>query len=310
MYGYQPQVGEQMGFFVSAGNARGTTTVTSVRERSNVVLVNLPANDTGVFTNFFIPTTPLLWQNTSTRQVTAWQMGGSGGSVLQDWGYVSSSGVPGWTIVATGDFDGDGYQDVVWQNDVTRQVTVWYMVGTAFKGWNYISSGSVPGWSVVGSGDFNSDGKPDLVWQNDSTGEILVWYLFGAQGNMFLTWSYLSNGLPVPAGWKVVAVADFNGDGKPDVVGQNDSTRQLAIAYMGGGGGNVVLNYVTLGGVAGWRVVGAKDFDRDGRPDLVWQNDSTAQVTVWYMDGAQGDTMRSWNYLSSSNLMGWRALAR
>jgi hypothetical protein len=46
---YQPSVGEQMGFFVSAGNARGVGGVTSVRERSNVVMVNLPAGDLGDF---------------------------------------------------------------------------------------------------------------------------------------------------------------------------------------------------------------------------------------------------------------------
>lgn len=46
---YQPSAGEQMGFFLSAGNARGQTTVSSVRERTNVVLVSLPAGDSGVF---------------------------------------------------------------------------------------------------------------------------------------------------------------------------------------------------------------------------------------------------------------------
>lgn len=53
---HQPSVGEAMGFFVSAGNARGVDErspgggVTSVRERSNVVLIHVPENDTGVFT--------------------------------------------------------------------------------------------------------------------------------------------------------------------------------------------------------------------------------------------------------------------
>jgi hypothetical protein len=46
---YQPSVGEQMGFFVSAGNARGVGGVTSARERSNIVVVNLPAGDVGDF---------------------------------------------------------------------------------------------------------------------------------------------------------------------------------------------------------------------------------------------------------------------
>ncbi len=50
MAGYQPRAGEQMGFFLSAGNARGVTTVTSVRERTNVVVVSLPPGDNGSFT--------------------------------------------------------------------------------------------------------------------------------------------------------------------------------------------------------------------------------------------------------------------
>jgi hypothetical protein len=48
MNGYQPQVGEQMGFFVSSGTARGERGVSRFRERSNVV-VNLPAGDLGDF---------------------------------------------------------------------------------------------------------------------------------------------------------------------------------------------------------------------------------------------------------------------
>jgi hypothetical protein len=42
---YVPRPGEQVGFLVSAGNARLVQGVTSVRERSNVVLVTLTASD-------------------------------------------------------------------------------------------------------------------------------------------------------------------------------------------------------------------------------------------------------------------------
>lgn len=55
--GHQPQVGDLFGFFISAGNARGEKGVTSTRERSNVVAINLPANDTGVFP-FVTPNVP------------------------------------------------------------------------------------------------------------------------------------------------------------------------------------------------------------------------------------------------------------
>ncbi len=43
MNGYRPSVGERMGFFVTAGDARNVLGVTSLRERSNVVVVDLPA---------------------------------------------------------------------------------------------------------------------------------------------------------------------------------------------------------------------------------------------------------------------------
>lgn len=49
MAGYQPHAGEQMGFFVSAGNARGEGGTSSVRERSNVVVISLPGGDNGSF---------------------------------------------------------------------------------------------------------------------------------------------------------------------------------------------------------------------------------------------------------------------
>lgn len=50
MVDYVPNVGDRIGFLLSAGNARNVREVTSVRERSNVVLVHLPTGDSGVFT--------------------------------------------------------------------------------------------------------------------------------------------------------------------------------------------------------------------------------------------------------------------
>jgi hypothetical protein len=49
MTGHQPAVGEQVGFFVTAGNARNERGVTSVRERSNVVMVSFPSDQGAVF---------------------------------------------------------------------------------------------------------------------------------------------------------------------------------------------------------------------------------------------------------------------
>jgi len=256
-------------------------------------------------------TPDLVWQNDNTRQVTVWYMGGAGGAVLQGYNYLSAAGVPGWHVVAYADFNGDGVLDLVWQNDTTRQVTVWYLGGAGgatFQGYNFLSAAGVPGWHVAAVADFNGDGVPDLVWQNDSTRQVTVWYMGGAGGAVLQGYNYLSAaGVP---GWHVAAAADFNRDGVPDLVWQNDTTRQVTVWYMGGVGGAVFqsFNYLSAAGVPGWHVVAAVDQNGDGVPDLVWQNDSTRQVTVWYMGGAGGAVFQSYNFLSAAGVPGWSAL--
>ena len=103
-----------------------------------------------------------------------------------------------------------------------------------------------------------------------------------------------SNGLASTdvAGWSVVGAGDFNGDGKPYLVWQNDGTWEVVVWYIGGPQGNSRLGWNNLAStdVAGWSVVGAGDFNGDGKPDLVWQNDRTWEVVVWSMGGPQGNS--------------------
>lgn len=46
---WEPRPGDRVSLFVSAGNARGEGGVTSVRERSSIVTLAVPAHDAGVF---------------------------------------------------------------------------------------------------------------------------------------------------------------------------------------------------------------------------------------------------------------------
>ncbi len=223
-----------------------------------------------------------------------------------------------FTVVQTGtasvnpDFDGNGYADLVWQNQTTRQVTVNYYGGAGgnvYQGWNYLNSSGVPGWHIAAVADFNGDGVPDLVWQNDTTGQVTVHYYGGVGGATYIGWKWLnSTGAP---GWQVVAAADFNGDGVPDLVWQNTSTRQVTVNYYGGPGGAAILgwNWLNSAGVPGWHAAAAADFNGDGTPDLVWQNDTTRQVTVHYYGGPGGATYLSWNWLDSAGVPGWSVKA-
>ena len=74
---------------------------------------------------------------------------------------------PSWQIKGTGDFNGDGKSDIIWQGD-DGTAAMWLMDGT-----NATFVGAVgpfnpgPSWQIKGTGDFNGDGKSDILWQGD-----------------------------------------------------------------------------------------------------------------------------------------------
>jgi hypothetical protein len=58
-------------------------------------------------------------------------------------------------------------------------------------------------------------------------------------------------------GWRLVGAADLDGNGKRDLIWQNDSTQQVLAAFMGGSQGATVLSskWIAPAGVNGWRVI-------------------------------------------------------
>ena len=250
-----------------------------------------------------------MWQNDSTGQATVWYQGGANGTTFLGFNQLTP-GVTGWRIVGTADFNRDGHPDLVWQNEATRQATVWYMggpQGNTFLSFSFLTASGVPGWRIVAIDNINADQYPDLVWQNDATRESTVWYMGGANGDTMQAWVYLSGAVP---GWRIVATGDFNRDGRTDVVWQNDGTRQATVWYLGGANGTVLQNwgFVAANEVPGWTIVGAADFNRDGYPDLVWQNDSTRQATVWYLGGAIGALLPTFAYIVPNGVPGWHLM--
>jgi hypothetical protein len=208
---------------------------------------------------------------------------------------------------AISDFNGDGQPDYVlqkFQNDNTHQTAIWYLNNNVF-----ISSAYGPtlptGWGLVSVADFNRDGHPDYVLFNvfNGNGQTAIWYL---SGPTFIGSAY---GPTVPTGWAFVATADFNGDGYPDYLLYQGSTRQTAIWYLN----NNVFISSAFGPTppAGWYLGDAADFNRDGHPDYFLSNFTTGQTAIWYLSGltfigsVYGPIVPSgWNFVATADFNG------
>src|SRR6478672_12848448 len=77
---------------------------------------------------------------------------------------------------------------------------------------------------------------------------------------------------------------DLNGDGEPDYLLYDISTRQTAVWYLNNNAFVAGTYAPTL--PAGWRVVGVADFNGDSQPDYLLFNASTRQTAIWYLSGA------------------------
>jgi len=185
---------------------------------------------------------------------------------------------PVWKIVGVADFNYDNKPDILWRNSITGNSLVWFMNGMTYTGSVWLGEID-PIWENAGLADFNNDGNIDILWRNSSSGDLLVWFMNG------VTFSGAAWLLPSvsDSNWKIVGIADFNNDGKPDILWHDTATGNTIVWYMDG------LNYIGLAGFGTVNPVcnieAVADFNGDGKPDLLWRDTSTGNIIVWLMDG-------------------------
>ncbi len=135
--------------------------------------------------------------------------------------------------------------------------------------------------------DFGADFTGDVLWRN-ANGALAGWDM---NGSTIVSGNLLTSGGSVvapDASWSVVAVSDFNNDGRADILWQNSSG--VLTVWALNGSAITSSAFVTQAGAiiapdASWKVAGVGDFNADGGSDILWRSSSGA-TSMWLMDGA------------------------
>ncbi|MBP8924510.1 MAG: VCBS repeat-containing protein [Pseudomonadales bacterium] len=187
--------------------------------------------------------------------------------------------------VRSADFNGDGRSDILSRDLVSGITRIRLM-----NGLKTLAAGRVtelpenPAVVLVTAADFNGDGRSDLLYRHRDTG---VWSVYILNG---LVVDRAASGATNATSWKWsrwVSSADFNGDGRADLLVRNSQTLKWMLYLMDG---KTVRKSTRLVGAPvspAWQIEAIADMNRDGRADLLLRHRDSGAWRSLFLDGGR-----------------------
>ncbi|EKD50609.1 MAG: hypothetical protein ACD_62C00485G0001, partial [uncultured bacterium] len=263
--------GELEIWFMSGITVASAATVSDVRDLSYALLQISDMNADGK--------TDILWED-STGALDVWFMDGTTISSTLTFGVPAS----GLTLKGTGDFNADGYVDLLLLNETTSFMTIMRkfsstIVSTTFT--PYLGTD----FTIVGLGDFNADGKADIVSRRTvftptaatRHGEIQLWFMNGAS----LSAKGYFGTLALP--WSLAGIGDFDKDGTDDLFFRNTITQEQRMWEINSSTSRLlhIIAPVAYPNAADIITEKLADFDGDGDVDILMRDPLTFVVYNW-----------------------------
>ncbi|WP_218932796.1 ELWxxDGT repeat protein [Roseimaritima multifibrata] len=188
-----------------------------------------------------------------------------------------------WDEVRTGDFNGDGLEDLAGFEATGGRwlVSSSQATGLASSSIQTIWSPTIT-WSDIQVGDFNNDGRDDLFARAGGNKIVVA----KSTGTNLPTTTWVT--LAATEEWKDVLVGDFDGDGNDDFTARANAGGSI-ITGLSTGTAFSVSAWAHWSAAVDWSNTRVGDFNNDGRDDLI----TLGAGNRWMVVGSSGTAFDS-----------------